>query len=140
MILDLMSGIVSSIFYRMGGSNYGTKWRDLGVPTIMIIYFILTGHFHYSLLISFILLFGALTTYFKQKGKNAKWWNWLMCGLAYSIALLPYTIATNHWSGFAIRTIVVTVAITLWSEIQGNAVWEECGRGFIIGSTYFLLT
>ena len=136
----VLAGIISGILYRIGGSGkFNTKIRDLGVPTIMIGYFILMGHFHWSLLICFLLMFGSLTTYFKKKGTDAEWWNWLLVGLAYSISMLPFVIANGNYIGFLERAAVVTIFTTLWSEFNGNAVQEELGRGFIITSTLCLL-
>ena len=129
-LLTLGLSICAGILYRAGGSDtYNTKVRDLGVPTIMLLYFILTGHFHWSLLLCFGLLFGSLTTYWKRKGQDAHWWNWALCGLGFSIAMLPLIFFTGHWVGFLVRTVVLTVWTTVWSELEGNAVREEFGRG-----------
>ena len=140
-LLSVIFGIASAVLYRMGGSgNYKREIRLYGLPTLMIIYYTITGNFHWSLIICFGLLFGSLTTYWKKKGTDAKWYNWLFTGLGYSLAMLPYCIATHHFLGFLERTIVVTIFTTVWSQLIGYDIWEEFGRGFIICVTLFLLT
>jgi hypothetical protein len=80
-----------------------------------------------------------LTSYFKRKGTEAKWWNWALVGASVSFALLPYAWFSHHWLGFWLRTLIVTVGVTVWSEKIDNAVVEELGRGTIIGGTIWLL-
>lgn len=140
-ILFIPLVFLAGVLYRMGGAaGYNTKFRDLGVPCVMIAAMSVLGHFHWSLFICFGLLFGSLTTYFKKKGANAFWWNWLIVGLAYSLAMLPFTaIVTHNWLGFGLRTVVCTTAVVAWSEFVGNAVIEEWGRGAIIIATLPLL-
>ena len=133
LILLIIGSIISAILYRMGGSDtFDTKWRDLGIPTLMILLMSLFGLWHWSLLLCFSLLFISLTTYFKKKGTDAKWWNWLLCGTVYGLSMLPFAWMTEHWLGFILRTIFLMFSITLYSELIGDVIWEECGRGFII--------
>lgn len=138
-MVNLIAGIISAALYRLGG-QVQTKIRDLGVPTIMLLYFVVTKHFHWSLLICFVLMFGSLTTYWKKKGTDAQWYNWMFTGIGYSLCMLPYVLFNHHWIGFAERTIFVVAATTLWSQFIGEVNAEEGGRGFIIGSSLFLLT
>jgi hypothetical protein len=54
-------------------------------------------------------------TYFKTKGTDAKWCNWFLCGLQYSLIPIPLAIlGIIHWKGFLIRLVVLTPIITLW--------------------------
>lgn len=140
-ILFIPLAFLAGVLYRMGGAaGFNTKYRDLGVPCVMLAAMKVLGHFHWSLFICFGLLFGSLTTYFKKKGADAFWYNWLIVGLAYSIAMLPFTIIVTHnWLGFGVRVAVLTTLITLWSEFVGNAVIEEWGRGVAIIVTLPLL-
>ena len=144
-IVWLCASICSAILYRMGGAaGYNTKFRDFGVPTIgLALLLIIYPHYGWKVLLSYVLTFGlyfgSMTTYWKKKGTDAYWYNWLFTGLGYSIAFLPFAIVTRHWVGFAIRTIIVVVATTLWSEKISNVVWEECGRGIITTITIPLL-
>lgn len=63
----------------------------------------------------------------------------MLHGLGLSIAMLPYSIASGHYIGFALRTVLLTFLITFWSEKIGNAVVEEFGRGFFTVITIPLL-
>lgn len=94
---------------------------------------------HWTLILVFGLTWASLTTYWKRT-PTARWWNWLMVGVGISVATLPFIIAEGHWIGFASRTIVLGGATMIWSELNGNAVWEEMGRGFLITATIPLLT
>jgi len=128
----LMS-ILAGVLYRIGGSDLKipniTKIRDFGVPTCMIIYMVF--NWSWWLILCFGLMFGAQTTYFKEKGTNAMGYNWLFVGLAFSICMLPYAIATQQYMAFIVRSILVTIFTVFWSELNSNAVVEEFGRGFI---------
>ena len=70
------------------------------------------------------------STYFKSKGTEAKWWNWLLCGIQYALIPLPLVfIGLIHWQGFALRFIVLVPIITLWRTFQGDVDWSEGGAG-----------
>ena len=127
----LFFSCLSALLYRLGGWGHGfnTKVRDLGTPFCMIGYMILSGCWNGWLILCFLLMFGAQTTYWKKKGSDAKWFNWLFTGLAYSLAMLPYSLATGNISGFLIRGVVVTLFTVVWSEVIGKAWIEESGRG-----------
>jgi hypothetical protein len=147
LILLLIASTISGILYRMGGSDaYNTKARDIGVATIATITILFLGvidKYNFSTILSIIfsfgLLFGSLTTYWKKKGTDAKWWNWAITGAAYSLSAMPIAWATGHWLGFGIRSIVITGLTVLWSELVNNAVIEEFGRGALIVITLPLL-
>lgn len=146
-ILTLVLAVVAGILYRMGGSeNYNTKFRDIGVPTIMMIVMILWGFWHWSLILSWALLFGAMTTYwgfvnplFKKSKVDKYWWNWLLTGLGYALAMLPIVYVWGLWPGFAIRLFVLPVVTMIWSESFSNDKIEEWGRGFLTIITLYLL-
>lgn len=115
-----------------------TLVRDCGcslISCLMIGYFIA---WHWTLILVFGLTWGALTTYWKR-GHNSHWYNWLMTGAGYSLATLPYVIYDGNWEGFVSRTIMLSGSTMIWSELNGNAVWEECGRGALIVLTIPLL-
>jgi len=123
----------------MGGSDtYNTKFRDFGVPFVGAGLLALLG-FNWWLILCYGLYFGSMTTYWKKKGTDATWFNWACVGLGFSLAFLPYSIATGHWVGFAIRTFLVTLLIPVWSQNENKAVLEELGRGFITTVTIPLL-
>jgi len=139
-LLTLLASILGAVLYRLGGAKgYNTKFRDLGLPTVGIGLLWILGGWNWWFILCFGLYFGSMTTYWKKKGTDAKWWNWLLVGLGYSLAFLPYAVATGHGGGFIIRTVIVTAATALWSEFIGNPVVEECGRGAITTITIPLL-
>lgn len=129
LISTIILSILSGVLYHLGGSIQ-TKIRDLGVPSCMLVWVLLNGLWHWSIILCFGLMFAAQTTYFKKKGTDAQWYNWLLVGLAFSLSMFPYAI-TGHWVGLIYRTCVVTSFTVLWSEMMGKAWVEEGGRGFI---------
>jgi hypothetical protein len=143
-LILLVLSVASAILYRLGGSTYGTKWRDYGVPTIVTIWLLLNirplNVLNIGMIIlCFPLLMGSLTTYFKKKGTDAKWWNWLITGLIYGLAAFPLFWCGVHWYAILLRTIVLGLAVMGWSEKMDNPIWEECGRGALITLTLPLL-
>jgi hypothetical protein len=143
-IFTICLSIAGAILYRMGGSDrFNTKWRDLGCPTCaMGVVWIIDGFhlaFWWAYLVSFLLMFASLTTYWKKKGSDAKWYNWIFVGLGFSASRIPLAIMTHDWKSFAIQAIAVTSGVTIWSQLIKNAVVEELGRGFIFVATTALL-
>lgn len=113
------------------GNPFNTKIRDLGIPFLMVTYFLSNGLYGFWLPLCFILMFGAQTTYFKDKGEDAKWFNWLFVGLAFSFCMSPFVLVFGTWKGFGIRSIIVTGFTLGWSQLIGNADLEESGRGLV---------
>ncbi len=138
-IIIIIASCFSSLFYRLGGSkDFDTKFRDVSCSLITCL---LAGYllsWHWTLILCFGLLWGALSTYWKRT-PDAKWYNWLITGVMYSVAMLPYVIAEGIWLGFLSRTIVLGALTMIWSEITNDAVWEECGRGALITLTIPLI-
>ena len=99
-----------------------------------------------SLIISFGLTCAALSTYWKKKGTDATFKNYLLHGAGIALAMLPYSIATHHYIGFAIRGVLLPPLIALWATKMNRPIlwWQtdvvnEFGRGAIIGLTIPLL-
>uniref|UniRef100_A0A6H2A501 Uncharacterized protein n=1 Tax=viral metagenome TaxID=1070528 RepID=A0A6H2A501_9ZZZZ len=122
-----------------GASGYNTKFRDFGIPTVGIIVLLAIGNYTHSsgwniasYIITFGLMFASQTTYFKKKGAEGKWWNWFLVGLANGVALIPYGIIHGQVWEAIIRTLILAIGITIWSEINDDVVWEEMGRGILI--------
>ena len=147
-IMSLIFAGASAILYRMGGSGkFNTKARDFGVPIVMIAMMWLWGMLHWSLFFCFGLMFGAMTTYWDfvnhwimiPDPDREYSWNWFLHGFFGALAMFPVVWALDLWPGFWIRNIIVAFLIAVWSEKNGNAVWEECGRGFIFIITIPLL-
>ena len=140
MILIVLS-ILGGILYRLGGRGepFNTKYRDFGIPTIMVLLMTILSGWHWSFIACALLMFAAQTSYFKKKGTDAKWWNWLFVGLAFSACMIPYAWGKGIWIGFIYRSIIVTGFTILWSQFIDNDFWEESGRGFIQIITLVLL-
>jgi len=133
--LWLILTCLSAILYRCGGAGaergWNTKYRDIGTPLCVGLIVLMLGSFHWSALVSMVLMFGAMTTYWKKEA-DAKWLNWLLTGFGYAMAWLPYCIYTNNPKGFAVYVIIVSIGSMMWSEAIDNDIAEECGRGFIV--------
>lgn len=128
----IILSVICAIMYRMGGSGSFSRWiRPAGVG-ICLLTLLMFFKWHWTAVLSSGVSAGLSTTYFKKSGTDATWKNWLLVGLALSIGMLPYALATHNYIGFGIRTVILTAGITLWSEYQNNAVLEELGRGFLI--------
>jgi hypothetical protein len=138
-IIVAIAAAIGGVLYRMGGSgNFSRQARVVGVPLLScgLLMFL---DFRWWIIACIPLMIGAISTYWKKKGTDAMWYHWALHALGLSIAMLPYTIASGHYIGFALRTIILTLAITIWSEKIGNAVVEEFGRGFFTVATIPLL-
>jgi len=140
--------IVGGILNRMGGSDkYNTKWRDIGVPVVMILAMTYLGLFNASLILSSLLLFGSLTTYWdKDENNNVTMKGWFLTGLKYGLAMLPYAIQTVGYLAFLLRTSLLAVLVPAWMLYVNEPVWkwdgavvQEFGRGFFIIITLGLL-
>ena len=138
-IITLITAILGGILYRVGGTSAGTKWRDLGLPALSIGLLTLLNGWNWTYILCFGLYFGSLTTYWKQKGTDAKWYHWLMTGFGYSLAFLPFAFVSGLWFGFALRCVMCSILIMIASEKISNATLEEFARGFIATITLLLL-
>lgn len=128
----IILSIICAVTYRMGGSGNYPRWtRQVGIMICTISELILLGYIHWTLILCAGAIYGLSTTYFKKKGTNAKWFNWMFVGMGFSIAILPLVLVYHNWIGFGIRSAVCTLLVVAWSEANGNAVWEEGGRGVI---------
>lgn len=139
-IATIILSFGSGTLYRMGGGNrFNTKFRDMGCAAVSVVEFFVFGFFHWSLILYFGALFGSLTTYWKKKGTDAQWYNWLFTGFFYALSAIVYPITTGHWQGFFIRLVFLPLAIMIWSVIEGRVEREEGGRGGLIIATQLLL-
>lgn len=135
----ILSG-VCAVTYRMGGSgNYPRWYRLAGGAICMSLTAIIWGFLTWWLVLCIPLLIGALSTYWKKKGTEAKWYNWAFTGFGYSCALLPLAIQYHLYIPWIVFSVVMTAAITLWSVLIGKDVLEECGRGAILILTLLIL-
>lgn len=115
--------------WRFGGSKNGIRWvREVGTGIALIVS--LTIWYGWS--IWYLPIMGlsfAESTYFKAKGTDARWYNWLCCGILYAVVPLPAVVVHHLWHGFLIRSLVIIPVITLWRTFQGNVQWSESGAG-----------
>ena len=125
--------VLSAICYNLGGRGapYNTKVRDVCCALLVTLSVYLVGGRSYWMALSALLLFGALTTYWK-KGPKAYWYHWLFTGLGYSLAWAPFCYFNGSLFGLLCYTIVVSTFTTVWSSLVDNDKWEERGRGAII--------
>ena len=93
----------------------------------------------YCYLISFILSWGALSTYhkwlnpiFHKPKTDAYWFNWLAHGFFIGFAFSPFIWAGIHWYSILIRSIVLGLTMMWWSENNDDVLWEAGGRGALI--------
>lgn len=129
-ILTILLAAAAGWAFRFGGSSHGIRFvRELGVGVTEVAgLYIWAGWTFYS--IPIVGLAFLESTYFKAKGSEAKWYNWLLCGLLYSCICLPVVIACHlHWYAFLLRLIFLTPIITLWRTFQGDVQWSEAGAG-----------
>jgi len=132
-LIVLALSVLAGVLYRWGGQGkpFNTKYRDLGCPLVAVASLAIIGCWHWSLILVFGLMFGAMTTYWKKKGTDAEWYNWAITAFFYAIAVLPVVWVYGLWIPLAWRVVCNTFFITLWSESIDSDVWEERGRGFI---------
>jgi len=133
--------ILTAILYRMGGSDeYPKAVRRFGCPiTVLASLYILGIHGPWwAYLVSYLALYGALTTYhdYLTDDGSENWICWLMTGLVYGLAMFPFFAL---WKMVLARSLVLAVFTCIWSEGQSDPVWEELGRGFLLGITIPIL-
>ena len=134
----LFACVLCAILGRMGGAKgYNTKFRDVGIPTILCIVAYILGVHSWWLVLMFGLMFASLTTYWDFLfGYDNFWFHGFMCGLSF----LPIAIVTQQWIGFLIALGITTVWMGGWSKVIKNDVLEELGRYFILPVPLLFLT
>lgn len=146
-LLILLLAILAGACYRYGGWEGGKRWvREVGVGLCLVLGFVVLNLFN----LGSLLCLGSVwieTTYFKKKGTDANWFNWLLVGLSFSVATLPWLICNTithrplHLIGYGIRVVVCAVFTVIWEESWSPIVaslfhtttdiTDECGRGAI---------
>ena len=147
--------VLSAILYRLGGWGgegrarfpnvpgwvFDTKARDVGCALCVtggtFIVGIAQGIPVWAHIVAFLLLFGALTTYWDEVfGYDNFWAHGFACGMA----LLPLAIA-NPTLLFAvgIRALVMALMMGIICKLSGNDFVEEFGRGSALTITLPLL-
>lgn len=138
--------IISGILYRLGGTSAGTKWRDLGVPTVFTAYILLLYPiFNFKIVIPYFLIFllmmSALTSYryFLPKPKDYLWYHYSLHGFFIGLSTLPLLLIGIHWYAICIYSVVLAILMGLWSKWMKKDILEEFGRGFLIISLLSIL-
>lgn len=144
---------VAGVLYHFGGLGddywkkhqhlprwmFNTKVRDIGVSLIdCFLAGVLCG-WNWWLILCFGLSWAALSSYYKKKGTDATGFTWGLTGFMYGLAFLPYALATHHYFGFAIRTLLLAITTAVWSNNIDSASMEEGGRGGLVTATIPLL-
>jgi len=137
----VLASAISGIFYRLGGTGgawwKNTKVRDIGCALVgmLCMYLFFTSAWYVHLL-AFVLLFGALCTYWD---KTFGYDNHYAHGLGCAVAYLPYAIESGQYAGFGMRCVLLALAMGIISGLTKNDVIEEVGRGSAIILTLALL-
>ena len=86
------------------------------------------------------LTYFALSTYWDRWGSDGvEWYEWALTGFGYSICTFLIPIHTGLWLGFVVRTLFLTLIISLWSEHFDDVFIEAGGRGLFFAVTLPLL-
>lgn len=129
-IVFLIACALSGYLYYLGGEEgYDTKYRDAGCAFIAVMVSIMLGFYSWPLILTFGLLWGALTMYWKFGADDAKWYHWAAHGLGCSLAWTPVAWYFGAWEGLVAYSIAVPVTFVVWSEIHDDVRIEAPGRG-----------
>lgn len=161
LIVSLIASVIGAILYRAGGMakkkeepEAKPKWipdfmraswvRDGGVSLVSVIALlcILSETIRFQLVNIIVYLLVLVISWFCMNaywGQDEKKYGFFWHGLGIALAIAPISLITGHWWGFLARLVVLPLLIAWWSDIQGDVVWEESGRGFLIISTLLLL-
>jgi hypothetical protein len=132
---------LSALCYHLGGIGkpYPTKLRDIGCSLITLQSMLILHLLCKSALVNIIvyllcfgLSWGALSTYWKKKGTDAKWWNWFLHGFFVGLAAIPCMFLGVKLYIIIIRAVILGLAMMVWSEKIDDVTWEESGRGALI--------
>ena len=154
-LVIILASLASAVLYRAGGMGKerdaepawmpmfmrNTNFRDVGCSIISCLLIGVLVVWHWSLVLVFISTLACLKTYWKFGKRNALWYHWLITGAMYSVATLPFVFVCGQdlWEGFIARTVILGGLTMMWSELNGDAKWEEMGRGALLTLTIPLL-
>ena len=146
---------LSGLLYRFGGLSkeeaaerwrwvprwmINSKTRDVGCSLVTIgwlLAFFRHGPW-WTYVLSFGLMWGALSTYWDEVPFNHKNDNFFMHGFFIALAIFPLAIYTG-WVGFVIRCITLSLVMGILCALSADADVEELGRGALIAATLPLL-
>ena len=135
----IISSMLNAILYRLGGYGkpFNTKFRDWGCPLITLGTLFIMGVSApwWVWVLSFLLLFGALTTYWDTLlGYDNFYLHGFMCGLGF----LPFMVVIP-WYLIVLRAVVIGVFMGLLCKYFINDIVEEGGRGASLSFTLPIL-
>ena len=133
-MIYLVGALISAVLYRLGGIGkpYNTKYRDWGCSIVVMAVIGLSTGFSWWMIPSSLLMWGALSTYWKGDLPDCRWYHWALHGLGVGISLLPYALSNGTAINVIIYSIVLSASFALWSSFINIAWIEEGGRGFFI--------
>ena len=126
-IVLLVGAILSGILGRMGGAaHFNTKYRDLGVPTLFTIYMVCFHPFCWNswfpYFLTFLLMFGALTTYWDELFGYDNYW---FSGFAVGLSTVPLIWIGIHWYIILLKCLVIGLIWGSINKLLKNAVIVE---------------
>ena len=148
-IIRLLLSVISGCLYRLGGAGKKGDWldflrdsktRDVGVSLVSIVFLLLCKVYvpWWAYVLYFVLCWGALSTYWDwltklwRKDEKKYWENWVLHGLFVGLSMAPIVYFTGHWGEYIVRSAVLGVSMMIVSELTGDPVAEEFGRGFLV--------
>ena len=166
MILNLVVLVVftilGAILYHMGGVSkeegkkdfpwvptwmINTKARDIGVPLVSCLALWKFYGLHWSLLLTFVAMMGALSTYHKYLNKFFKkpktdcfWFNYLAHGFCIGLSPILYVALYQHnYFGQILLAPILAILVMAWSLSNDVCFKDEVGRGGLIVLSLILL-
>lgn len=130
-VTAILLTVLGAILYRLGGSVQ-TKYRDVGVPLCVLALVAILGGWHWSMLVSAVLMFGAMTQYWKASDRRVMAWHWFTTGLMYAVSWLPFCYFNHSIKGFSLYAMAVSILTVVIAESIGDDVWEELLRGGLV--------
>lgn len=140
-LLNTAMIILSGVVYRLGGAcKYeenckNLKWyhllceswiRDFGVSFLVSVMIYLKFGFNWWLILSWGLLYGALSSY--NCWIKIKWLRWGLTGASYGLAILPFAISLFPLYGWSIiiesliRVIILALGVG-FIRIWNKPIW-----------------
>lgn len=132
-IETILLAVLAGMSYRGGGAaSTHARWlRQAGIGVTVTLGLIVWFGFNWWILLCLGTSW-AESTYFKRKGTDAKWYNWMAVGLVFALVPIPYIISSgHHWVGFAYRSFFIIPATTLIGTFVGDVDWSEGLRGAV---------
>lgn len=128
---NIILAVLAGMAYRGGGAaSVHARWlRQFGIGVAVTGTLLIWFGFNWWILLCLGTSW-AESTYFKKKGTDAKWYNWMAVGVVFALVPIPYIIAGSHnWIGFALRSIFIIPATVLVGTFVGDVDWSEGLRG-----------